>query len=43
MKVKSEWINFENQVQDTAHFLRQPAVLHTMFQSDSTLFQKELM
>ena len=41
--VKNEWTNFENQVQDTEEFLRQPAVLQTMFQSDSTLFQKELM
>ena len=41
--VKKEWTNFENQVQDTEEFLRQPAVLQTMFQSDSTLFQKELM
>ena len=42
MKVKSEWVNFENQVVESdVNFLRQPSILHTMFQSDGPLFTRE--
>ena len=43
MAVKSEWTYYQNNlVEDVDNFIRQPTVMGAMFQSDPTLFIKEL-
>ena len=43
MAVKSEWTYYQNNlVEDVDNFIQQPTVMGAMFQSDPTLFLKEL-
>ena len=43
MAVKSEWTFYQNNlVEDVEKFIQQPTVMGSMFQSDPTLFLKEL-
>jgi len=43
MAVKSEWTDYQNRLDETIdNFIQQPTVLGAMFQTDTTLFLKEL-